>query len=213
MGYCKNCGAYIPDGHAKCLACGQDQTERAESAQTERASSAAKKASGQRVNTEELRRHLEEQRRKQQENNRRWAEAEYAQRQKAKEQRERDYEAERGEGYTSGLHRDTRSGFSGTQRPRSGAGLNRLFAILSYFGVLFILPYLLCREDTFAMFHARQGMILFIASAVAQAVGAILGLGWVATLLSIYMIIKGVTNSANGKMEPLPYIGGFFQSK
>ena len=63
------------------------------------------------------------------------------------------------------------------------------------------------------MFHARQGMILFIASAVAQAVGAILGLGWVATLLSIYMIIKGVTNSANGKMEPLPYIGGFFQSK
>ena len=44
MGYCKNCGAYIPDGHAKCLACGQDQTERAESAQTERASSAAKKA-------------------------------------------------------------------------------------------------------------------------------------------------------------------------
>ena len=56
-------------------------------------------------------------------------------------------------------------------------------------------------------------MILFIASAVAQAVGAILGLGWVATLLSIYMIIKGVTNSANGKMEPLPYIGGFFQSK
>ena len=213
MGYCKNCGAYIPDGHAKCLACGQDQTERAESAQTARASSATKNASGQRVNNEELRRHLEEQRKKQQENNRRWAEAEYAQRQKAKEQRERDYEAERGEGYTSGLHRDTRSGFSGTQRPRSGAGLNRLFAILSYFGVLFILPYLLCREDTFAMFHARQGMILFIASAVAQAVGAILGLGWVATLLSIYMIIKGVTNSANGKMELLPYIGGFFQSK
>ena len=64
MGYCKNCGAYIPDGHAKCLACGQDQTERAESAQTERASSAAKKASGQRVNNEERRRHLEEQRRK-----------------------------------------------------------------------------------------------------------------------------------------------------
>ena len=32
MGYCKNCGAYIPDGHTKCLACGLDQTEYEESA-------------------------------------------------------------------------------------------------------------------------------------------------------------------------------------
>ena len=27
MAYCKNCGAYVPDGHTKCLACGRDQNE------------------------------------------------------------------------------------------------------------------------------------------------------------------------------------------
>ena len=64
MGYCKNCGAYIPDGHTKCLACGLDQTEEERTA----ASAAAKKSTVRRQDNEELRRQLEEQRKKQQEN-------------------------------------------------------------------------------------------------------------------------------------------------
>ena len=27
MAYCRSCGAYIPDGHTKCLACGLDQEQ------------------------------------------------------------------------------------------------------------------------------------------------------------------------------------------
>ena len=87
---------------------------------------------------------------------------------------------------------------------------NKLFAVLSYISILFVLPYLLCRNDEFAMFHARQGMILCVVSVIAEALGSLLGLGWVATLLRIYFILKGAGNAANGKMEPLPYIGGFF---
>ena len=70
MGYCKNCGAYIPDGHTKCLACGLDQTEEERTA----AAAAAKKSTVRRQDNDELRRQLEEQRKKQQENNRKWAE-------------------------------------------------------------------------------------------------------------------------------------------
>ena len=51
MGYCKNCGAYIPDGHTKCLACGLDQTEYEESAA---ASAAAKKSTARRQDNDEL---------------------------------------------------------------------------------------------------------------------------------------------------------------
>lgn len=50
MGYCKNCGAYIPDGHTKCLACGLDQTEEERTA----ASAAAKKSTVRRQDNEEL---------------------------------------------------------------------------------------------------------------------------------------------------------------
>ena len=207
MGYCKNCGAYIPDGHTKCLACGLDQTEYEESAA---ASAAAKKSTARRQDNEELRRQLEEQRKKQQENNRKWAEAEYEQRRKAKEEQSRFDEARAGTGRTADR---TKADDEFRSRKNVGAAQsepNKLFAVLSYINILFVLPYLLCRDDEFAMFHARQGMILFIVIAVATLLGSLLNLGWIVQLLGIYFILKGAGNAANGKMEPLPYIGGFF---
>ena len=207
MGYCKNCGAYIPDGHTKCLACGMDQTEHEESAA---ASAAAKKSTARRQDNDELRRQLEEQRKKQQENNRKWAEAEYEPRRRAKEEQSRFDEARAG---TS--RQADRTDSSDEFRGRKNVGAvqsepNKLLAVLSYISILFVLPYLLCRNDEYAMFHARQGMILCVVSVIAEAVGSLLGLGWVATLLRVYFILKGAGNAANGKMEPLPYIGGFF---
>ena len=208
MGYCKNCGAYIPDGHTKCLACGLDQTEREESAA---ASAAAKKSTARRQDNDELRRQLEEQRKKQQENNRKWAEAEYEQRRRAKEEQARFDEARAG---TNGQTDRTKADDEFRSRKNVGAAQsepNKLFAVLSYINILFVLPYLLCRDDEFAMFHARQGMILFIVIAVATLLGSLLNLGWIVQLLGIYFILKGAGNAANGKMEPLPYIGGFFR--
>ena len=207
MGYCKNCGAYIPDGHTKCLACGLNQTEHEESAA---ASAAAKKSAARRQDNDELRRQLEEQRKKQQENNRKWAEAEYEQRRRAKEEQSRFDEARTGAGRTAGR---TRADDEFRSRKNVGAAQsepNKLFAVLSYISILFVLPYLLCRNDEFAMVHARQGMILFIVIAVAELLGSLLNLGWIVQLLRIYFILKGAGNAANGKMEPLPYIGGFF---
>ena len=206
MGYCKNCGAYIPDGHTKCLACGLDQTEEERTA----ASAAAKKSTVRRQGNEELRRQLEEQRKKQQENNRKWAEAEYEQRRRAKEEQARFNEARAG---TNGQTDRTKADDEFRSRKNVGAAQsepNKLFAVLSYINILFVLPYLLCRDDEFAMFHARQGMILFIVIAVATLLGSLLNLGWIVQLLGIYFILKGAGNAANGKMEPLPYIGGFF---
>ena len=205
MGYCKNCGAYIPDGRTKCLACGLDQTE-----EERTAVSAAKKSTVRRQDNEELRRQLEEQRKKQQENNRKWAEAECEQRRRAKEEQARFDEARAGAGRTT-----DRTGSDDEFRSRKNVSAaqsepNKLFAVLSYISILFVLPYLLCRDDEFAMFHARQGMILFIVIAVATLLGSLLNLGWIVQLLSIYFVLKGAGNAANGKMEPLPYIGGFF---
>ena len=76
MAYCKNCGAYVPDGHTKCLACGLDQNE--ENNKEYGPGSAAQEDPRQsnRQKQEELRRRMEEQRKKQPEDSRRWAEAE-----------------------------------------------------------------------------------------------------------------------------------------
>ena len=94
---------------------------------------------------------------------------------------------------------------------------NKVFAILAYLGILFLIPLLAAKDSPFAMYHANQGLVLFlgaIALSVASAIlsfvvpilGAIVGLFiWVVPLV---FIILGIINAANGQMKPLPLIGG-----
>ena len=213
MAYCKKCGAYIPDGLSACLACGFDENMKAE----ESAAAAAQ------TKNDELRRKLEEQRRVQQEANRRGAEQEQARRQQQEESRrgaeeelarrqaekqQQEQANARSTAYRS-VVRDLGStvrDMGSAVRDSSGES-NKLFAALSYISFLFILPYILCPQDGFAKFHAKQGLKLFIFSVIADALGALTGFGWIFTLLRLYLIYKGMTNAFNGREEPLPYIG------
>lgn len=194
MAYCKSCGAYIPDGHTKCLACGLDQNQEEEKEYAS-GSAAQEEEERSRESREASRREEEERSRQRQEENRRWAEAERRRRQ----QRERSYGADRNdEDYT----------VRGA-RPK-GYQSNRLLAALSYIPALFLLPFIFCSNDRFALYHARQGLILFAVGAAGQILGSAFGLDWIVTLMQIYWIIKGISNANAGKMEPLPYIGNLF---
>lgn len=204
MAYCKSCGAYIPDGQSVCLACGYDEAaEQRKTSGASAASAAAESKSSarrakQQADSEFLRKQLEEQRRRQQENSRKWAETEFAQRQKAKEQnRSFDDEADG----SASHYQETVRNSEKTQ------DASKLFAGLSYIPGLFFLPYLLKSDDKFATYHAKQGMNLFVASIIGDIAGGLLGVGWLVNLAKIYMIYKGVGNVVKNKKDPLPYIG------
>ena len=127
---------------------------------------------------------------------RKWAEEERRRRQN----RQADWE------YTEGAeNRQTPP----EARPK-GYQSNRLLAALSYIPALFLLPSIFCSNDKFALYHARQGLILFAVTAAGQILGSAFGLGWIVGLMQIYWIIKGISNANAGKMEPLPYIGNLF---
>ena len=156
---------------------------------------------------EELRRQMEEQRKKQQEDSRRWAEAERQRRRQEQEEevrRRREAETEGTTAWSQPAQEPV--------RPKSSQP-NKLLAALSYLSVLFILPFIFCKDDKYAMFHARQGAILFAITAVGEVLGAAFGLGWIVTLMHLYWIYKGMTNANDGKMEPLPYIGNLFSKQ
>lgn len=189
MAYCKNCGAYIPDGHTKCLACGMDQ-EQKENDQYGSAAQAREDEESRRREEEERRQ--EEEARQRREENRKWAEAERRRRQAQREQTAED-----------------RRFYQDGSRPK-GYQSNRLLAALSYLWILFLLPFIFCRDDSFALYHARQGLILFAVTTAGQLLGAAFGLSWIVVLMQIYWIIKGIGNANAGKMEPLPYIGNIF---
>ncbi|MES2461441.1 MAG: hypothetical protein V4671_12735 [Armatimonadota bacterium] len=85
---------------------------------------------------------------------------------------------------------------------------NKVFAILAYLGILFLVPMLAAKESPFAMYHANQGLVLFlfaIALGVITMIPVVGIIGWVA---HIVLMILGIINAANGQMKPLPLIGG-----
>ena len=195
MSYCTKCGAYIPDGQSRCLACGFD-----EAAEKGSGSAAARKQKGDSVfsnmNSEELHRELEYQRKKKQEEHRRWAEAEY-ERRKTEEQSSGKAEA-----------KPEQPAQQDTVLPDQ---LVRLMSAASYISVLFILPYIFASDNSFARFHAKQGLGLFIFCAVADVIGGIFPLAWLLWLIRIYCIYKGVTGALSGQTEPLPLLGKYIK--
>ena len=92
-------------------------------------------------------------------------------------------------------------------------GDKNLIAILSYFGILFLIPMLVVKDNPFVKFHAKQGLVLFIAEIVTVMIAWIPILGWIAgfVLWIIWLVlgIIGIINVLGGKQTPLPMIGKF----
>jgi len=86
-------------------------------------------------------------------------------------------------------------------------------AVISYIGVLCLVPILMQEKNEFVKFHAKQGLVLFIAEVATGMIAGIPILGWIAGSLAwglwgIFSFI-GIMNVLNGKRVPLPVIGGF----
>lgn len=90
---------------------------------------------------------------------------------------------------------------------------DKVFGILSYFGILWLVG-LLAGKTEFAKFHANQGLVLFIAGVIISAVSAIPIVGWfivapLGSIATLVLAIMGIVNAAKGEMKPLPVIGKF----
>lgn len=83
----------------------------------------------------------------------------------------------------------------------------RVLPILSYLGPLCFLS-LILGNDSFTRFHAKQGLRLFIWSAILEVVGGIFSIGWAVAVFQVIMAVIGIRNAANGEEKKLPYIGG-----
>lgn len=206
MAYCDKCGAYIPDGHSKCLACGYDSAE-----EEKYAAQAARQQEDQRAQAEQRRR-------ERQELNKKWAESEQQHRRNMEELERRRKEAEEKakreaeQKKTDGWQQTEYGSFrftDGNDRSKTSAGHNKLLAALSYVSILFLVPLLFAQDDEFTKFHAKQGARLFVCNAIGSILGSIFSIGWVVNLLLLYLMVVGIRNALNDKWEALPYIGKF----
>jgi uncharacterized membrane protein len=88
---------------------------------------------------------------------------------------------------------------------------NKAMAVLAY--ILFFVPLLAAKDSPFAMYHANQGLVLFLTSLALNVVLTFIPIiGWMllpfAYIAILAFAIIGIINAANGHNKPLPLIGG-----
>lgn len=101
---------------------------------------------------------------------------------------------------------------------------NKIFAILAYLGILFLVPLLAAPQSKFARYHTNQGIILCIASIIVGIAALIVTfilsfipfVGCIGVILvpavgigSLVLTVLGIINAANGQCKPLPLIGQY----
>ena len=94
---------------------------------------------------------------------------------------------------------------------------NNAVAVLSYLGLLLLIPLILFEKNKFVRFHVNQGIVLFIFDAVCSALSFVMFfvpiagiiISGVLGVISLVLMIIGIVNVCNNKMKKLPIIGGF----
>jgi uncharacterized membrane protein len=90
---------------------------------------------------------------------------------------------------------------------------------LSYLSILWLVPLLTMKENAFAKFHVKQGIVLTIYGlAVGIVGGAIPFLGWfiiapVGSIIILVLAIMGIVNSLGGKYWKCPLGVGVLAEK
>lgn len=98
---------------------------------------------------------------------------------------------------------------------------NKAMGILAY--IFFFIPLIAARESRFAMYHANQGLVLFLAWVAVIIAGTILqtilfaiswriglvfsNIWWIAYIAMLVLVILGILNASKGELKPLPVIG------
>ena len=92
---------------------------------------------------------------------------------------------------------------------------NKVMAVLSYIGILCLIPLLAAKESKFAQFHAKQGLVLFLAEVLLSNLYAIpvlnvvmIFVGWIIYILLVVLAIMGIVNALQGKYWKMPVLGG-----
>jgi len=93
---------------------------------------------------------------------------------------------------------------------------SKVWAFLAYLlGIIgFVLVLLVKKHDKFAMYHAKQSLVLFILGVVINIAGMVPFVGWfvilpIGGIFVLVLWIIGMVNAAMGHKKPLPIIGKY----
>ncbi len=94
----------------------------------------------------------------------------------------------------------------------------KIFAFIGYWGLLFLVPLLAKKDNKFALFHGKQGMVLCLAAVALVIIMVIFGfvpilniivgiLGWLMLLALGVLAIIGMIKALTGEYWKMPIFG------
>ncbi|MBF0429537.1 MAG: hypothetical protein HQL94_11490 [Magnetococcales bacterium] len=94
---------------------------------------------------------------------------------------------------------------------RDASVSTRIMALLSYFGVLSLVPLIMNRDDAYVRFHARQGVILWMWEVIAIYTLLVPGLGNLffrfSSFACLALSVVGVISVLLGRAWKFPVVG------
>jgi len=86
----------------------------------------------------------------------------------------------------------------------------KIFGIMAYIGILCLLPLLLKKENKFALFHGKQGLVLFLGEVIFSFIGIVPFLGWIIWFLGMTVCfifsIVGIIQALSGNYWKMPIV-------
>lgn len=86
---------------------------------------------------------------------------------------------------------------------------NKVYAVLSYIGILFLVPMIGAKNSPYAKFHANQGLLLFIVNVIIGVASEFFHYLGILNIVTLVFMVMGIVNAAKGKTERLPVFGKF----
>ncbi len=84
----------------------------------------------------------------------------------------------------------------------------KFFALISYISFLCIISLILKKENKFALYHAKHGLVLFVLEVAAFIISVVPILGWLiwglGTVVFVCLSVWGILNAAMGKYNRVP---------
>ena len=84
---------------------------------------------------------------------------------------------------------------------------NKYIAILSYLGILLLIPMLIRRDSQFCRYHLNQGIVLFFVNIIINILSGFVGIIGILSIGTLILMVMGIVNCCKGVCAPLPLIG------
>ena len=86
----------------------------------------------------------------------------------------------------------------------------KIFAVIGYLGILCLIPLLFKKENKFALFHGKQGLVIFIGEVALGIISVVPFLGWLVGFFGVLIFgilsLIGIVQALMGNYWRVPLV-------